>query len=248
MGPLALAGINAVNLACSKLARNSLLGKVAIVDRGTCDFSVKVKNVQNAGAIAAIVVNNVAGLPFTMGGAGNISIPSAMVGRDNGAVIKTNAGSDGTVRLSSPAPLMRDSALDSDIMYHEYGHGLTWRMIGGMSGPMAGAIGEGMGDVLAILINENDRVGEYAGVGSAGDPLRAVDQLPAHVRRLHRHGRSSRRRNLRGHRVAPAADFRRREEGHAAGLSGRRHELHAVDADLRAHARRHPDERHEPAR
>ena len=69
-GPLALAGSGAVNLACSKLPRNSLLGKVAIVDRGTCDFAVKVKNVQNAGAIAAIVVNNVAGLPFTMGGTG----------------------------------------------------------------------------------------------------------------------------------------------------------------------------------
>jgi extracellular elastinolytic metalloproteinase len=62
---------------------------------------------------------------------------------------------------------MRVRAVDSDIVWHEYGHGLTWRMIGGMSGPMAGAIGEGMSDVLAILINEDDRVGEYA----ASDPL-----------------------------------------------------------------------------
>ena len=28
----------------------------------------------------------------------------------------------------------RDGDLDSDIVYHEYGHGLTWRMIGDMSG------------------------------------------------------------------------------------------------------------------
>ena len=165
-GPLATTGV-AGNLACSKLTRNSLLGTVAIVDRGTCDFVVKVKNVQNAGAIAAIIVNNAAGLPFTMGGTGNVSIPAVMVGQTDGAVIKTSVGSDGTVRLTSPAPLMRDSAVDSDIIWHEYGHGLTWRMIGGMSGVMAGAIGEGMGDVLAILINENDRVGEY----SASDPL-----------------------------------------------------------------------------
>ena len=33
-------------------------------------------------------------------------------------------------------------------------------MIGGMSGAMAGAIGEGMGDVLAILVNGDDRVGD----------------------------------------------------------------------------------------
>ncbi len=56
----------------------------------------------------------------------------------------------------------RDGDLDSDIVYHEYGHGLTWRMIGNMAGPLAGAIGEGMSDVLAIYINRDDRVAEYS--------------------------------------------------------------------------------------
>ncbi len=61
----------------------------------------------------------------------------------------------------------RDGDLDSDIIYHEYGHGLTWRMIGSMSGPMSGAVGEGMSDVLSILINNDDVVGEY----SYNDPI-----------------------------------------------------------------------------
>jgi PKD repeat protein len=56
----------------------------------------------------------------------------------------------------------RDSDLDSDVIWHEYGHGLTWRMIGSMSGPLAGAIGEGMSDTLAIIINEDDVVGEWS--------------------------------------------------------------------------------------
>lgn len=56
----------------------------------------------------------------------------------------------------------RDSAIDTDIVWHEYGHGLTWRMIGSMSGFVSGAIGEGMSDVLAILHNNDDRVGEYS--------------------------------------------------------------------------------------
>ncbi|HEX6097282.1 MAG TPA: M36 family metallopeptidase [Thermoanaerobaculia bacterium] len=56
----------------------------------------------------------------------------------------------------------RDGDLDSDVIWHEYGHGLTWRMIGTMSGPLAGAIGEGMSDVLALYINRNDVVGEYS--------------------------------------------------------------------------------------
>ena len=56
----------------------------------------------------------------------------------------------------------RDGDLDSDIIWHEYGHGLTWRMIGNMSGAVSGAIGEGMSDVLAIVENDDDRVGEYS--------------------------------------------------------------------------------------
>jgi hypothetical protein len=35
-------------------------------------------------------------------------------------------------------------------------------MIDRMYGPLTGAIGEGMSDVLAILINENDVVAEYS--------------------------------------------------------------------------------------
>ena len=60
----------------------------------------------------------------------------------------------------------RDGDVDSDIIYHEYGHGLTWRMIGSMSGPMSGAIGEGMSDGLSVLFNGGnaggDVVGEYS--------------------------------------------------------------------------------------
>ena len=60
----------------------------------------------------------------------------------------------------------RDGDLDSDIVWHEYGHGLTWRMIGSMSGSVSGAIGEGMGDVLGILHNNRDTIGTY----STNDP------------------------------------------------------------------------------
>ena len=56
----------------------------------------------------------------------------------------------------------RDGDLDGDIVWHEYGHGLTWRMIGSMGGSMSGAIGEGNADVLALLAYNEDRVGEYA--------------------------------------------------------------------------------------
>jgi extracellular elastinolytic metalloproteinase len=66
------------------------------------------------------------------------------------------------MRLTDPPPLSRDGDVDSDIVFHEYGHGLTWRMIGSMGGIMSGAIGEGMSDTLAILMNGDDRVAEYS--------------------------------------------------------------------------------------
>ena len=56
----------------------------------------------------------------------------------------------------------RDGDVDTDIVYHEYGHGLTWRMVGGMSGCMSGAVGEGASDTLSLLMNNDDVVGEYA--------------------------------------------------------------------------------------
>ena len=67
----------------------------------------------------------------------------------------------------------RDGAVDSDIVYHEGGHGLTWRMIGDMSGATGGAVGEGMSDALANYINGDDRVAEY----SSNNPI-GIRQYP----------------------------------------------------------------------
>ena len=47
---------------CSPVVSN-VAGKIALMDRGTCGFVVKVKNAQNAGAIAVLIGDNVAGSP-----------------------------------------------------------------------------------------------------------------------------------------------------------------------------------------
>jgi hypothetical protein len=144
-------------------------GQIVLADRGTCNFTVKVKNAQNAGAVGAIIANNTSDFIFTMGGSDpSITIPSVFIGRTDGATLKAATGVNATIRLSEPPPLMIDGDLDSDVVWHEYGHGLTWRMIGHMRGPLAGAIGEGMSDVLSVLINEDDVVGEYATSNPAG--------------------------------------------------------------------------------
>ena len=47
--------------ACSALPPGSLAGQIALVRRGTCGFFVKATNVQAAGAVGAVLYNNVVG-------------------------------------------------------------------------------------------------------------------------------------------------------------------------------------------
>jgi hypothetical protein len=81
-------------LLCEAVANTAdVAGKIAMLDRGDCDFTVKVKNAQDAGAIGVVVVNNVAGDPINMGGTNaNIVIPSLQVSRDDGNLIKAAMG------------------------------------------------------------------------------------------------------------------------------------------------------------
>lgn len=163
------AGIDPLD-GCEALPAGSLTGTIAIVNRGNCDFTVKVLNAQKAGAIAAVITNHIPdAAAFSPGGTNRkITIPSAMVTKADGDLLRADLGEQATLR-SNPTPALQiDASLDSDIVYHEYGHGLTWRMVGSMSGPLAGALGEGSSDVLAFLINDDDAIAEYSASSALG--------------------------------------------------------------------------------
>jgi hypothetical protein len=81
--------------ACSPLTNAAAVaGKIALVDRGTCGFNVKVKNAQDAGAVAVIVADNVAGSPPAgLGGADpTVTIPSVRISLADGNTIKAQLG------------------------------------------------------------------------------------------------------------------------------------------------------------
>lgn len=85
---------------CGAISTN-LAGKIALIDRGDCTFTTKVRNAEAAGAIGVLVVNNVAGDPVAMGHDGSDpfpAIPAAMVGQAEGAAMKPagTASLDGT--------------------------------------------------------------------------------------------------------------------------------------------------------
>lgn len=82
-------GVGATADACTALV-NNVVGKIVLVDRGTCTFNVKVKNAQNAGAIAVLVADNVAGGPPPgLGGVdATVTIPSGRITLGDGNALK----------------------------------------------------------------------------------------------------------------------------------------------------------------
>jgi hypothetical protein len=132
-------------------------GSIALVDRGSCNFTVKVAFAQASGAVGVIVANNAPGSPITMGGTDpTITIPSVMVTQANGDLFKANLPFNATLRVNSDRPPNRDSDLDSGVIAHEYGHGISNRLTGGPATVSclgnAEQMGEGWSDYTALVI------------------------------------------------------------------------------------------------
>jgi len=141
--------------ACLGAPSNSITGKIAIIMRGNCNFTDKVKFAQTAGAIAVIVINNVAGAPIVMGGADNtITIPAMMVSQSDGALLIAQLNNGLNVTLSPPLNI--DGDFDNGIVVHEYGHGISNRLTGGPANSSclgnAEQAGEGWSDYFALML------------------------------------------------------------------------------------------------
>jgi hypothetical protein len=79
-------------------------GNIAMIDRGDCGFTIKVVNAQNAGASGVIIVNYDSST-FNMGGNdGSVTIPSVMIGSDDGDLIKGQLGIGVNATISLEAP------------------------------------------------------------------------------------------------------------------------------------------------
>jgi uncharacterized protein (TIGR03437 family) len=87
-------------LACSSLPAGSMPGAIALVQRGTCDFSDKITNAQNAGAIAVILYQpSGQETPFAAA-ADDTGIPAMGIGYSNGAGLKSWADANPGVSVT----------------------------------------------------------------------------------------------------------------------------------------------------
>ena len=90
-------------------------GKIALIDRGTCFFSSKVRAAQEAGAVAVVMVNNVDGFPIPMGGSGDtsdIKIPGVMISRTDGAILRRRLGDGLFITLEPRSATVRPELAD----------------------------------------------------------------------------------------------------------------------------------------
>lgn len=142
-------------------SNKSVKGKIALIYRGGCNFTVKVKNAQNAGAVGVIVINNVPGDPIPMGGGpdNTITTPAVMVSDVDGALFASSIRAGNKV-VSTLAPgIALDGDMDNGIICHEYGHGVSNRLTGGPANASclghAEEGGEGWSDYQALMMTTN---------------------------------------------------------------------------------------------
>lgn len=155
--------VNATNVAdegCyAPVNAAALNGKIVILRRGGCNFTVKVKFAQDAGAIAVIVVNNKAG-EITMSGAeSTITIPAISVTQEVGEALITQMQTQAVnvkLQLETSPFVNSDGDFDNGIIAHEYGHGISTRLAGGRNNSSCldntDQMGEGWSDWIALMM------------------------------------------------------------------------------------------------
>lgn len=194
--PLSATGItgnvmlSSVSDGCTALPAGSLVEKIGLVERGTCSFVVKAKNLQDAGAIAAIVYNNdINGesLGNMSGTDPTVTIPTVLVVKSEGDYIKSLLTANTTVNVTlknDPATSMTpDGSFDNGIITHEYGHGISNRLTGTGSNCLNANVsmeqmGEGWSDFFALMLT--NRPGDNASV-PRGMGTYVIGQTPAEL-------------------------------------------------------------------
>ena len=171
-------GTGSPTLACGTAIQNNLTGKIALIDRGGCEFGAKALKAQQKGAIAVVICffdDNVAGMAAGAVGS-QVTIPVIGIAKSEADRLRA-AASAGTLQLSlyttsAVKPAEVDGDFDNGIIIHEYMHGISNRLTGGRLNTAcltnAEQGGEGWSDFLALALTArpSDRGTTIRGVGT----------------------------------------------------------------------------------
>ncbi|MBD2766904.1 T9SS-dependent M36 family metallopeptidase [Hymenobacter sp. BT664] len=138
----------------------AISGNIALMRRGKCNFSSKIKNAQNAGARMVIMMDSIPSPSplLTMAGTApdsiGIRIPSVFISNADGLRLKAALDAGQTVTIRSATEVNRDGDFDNGVVSHEYGHGISNRLTGGRLNTSClnnlEQMGEGWSDFFAL--------------------------------------------------------------------------------------------------
>lgn len=169
-------GSSSPTLGCDP-PQNDVNGKIAMIDRGVCEFGTKMLNAEQQGAIAVIVCNYQDGLVSMAPGrdGGSVTIPGVFLSKSDCDQIKLSLDNGLRIKLEVPdegGPENLIGDFENGIIAHEYGHGISNRFTGGPSanGCLGGQeqMGEGWSDFMTLIIstNSNNNGAERRGIGT----------------------------------------------------------------------------------
>lgn len=174
---------------CERAWAQPLTDRIAVMLRGGCDYTEKVQNAQNHGALGAIIVDDqdLPLAPRLTGFSPDISIPAvgirAVAGRALLEALEAGAAIRANLVGRPPAPV--DAAMDNTIVAHEWGHYISSRLIGDASGlfnSQGRALGEGWADFHALLLmvrEQDDFQGAFAvGTYASQSPYFGLRRVP----------------------------------------------------------------------
>ncbi len=165
--------------ACEPITNGTeVAGRIAIIDRGGCEFGLKALNAQNAGAVAVIictfddVVGNLGG-----GVSGpSVNVPTFMLSRTGCTTLLADAAANPDLRLTirqapSATTTYVSGSLDNGIVAHEFGHGISTRLTGGPNVSClrnAEQMGEGWSDFFSLVtsVRPGDGPDQPRGIGT----------------------------------------------------------------------------------
>jgi hypothetical protein len=164
-GDIVIATFTAGPTTCTITNAAALNGKIAMFDfdntDGTgCAFSTRIARIHATGALAALMVYNSA--PANANAVANITGINAthtkgigVISWNSAAPIKTQLGGANTVSARLLRLADRDGALDNQIVFHEWGHYISNRLISngsGLNNQQGAGMGEGWGDFIGMLL------------------------------------------------------------------------------------------------
>lgn len=180
---------------CTALPAGSLTGKIGLVERGTCSFVVKTKNLQDAGATAVIIYNNAVNGESIGNMSGTdpaVTIPTVLVAKSEGDYINGQLTANVTVNVTlkddPTTSVTPDGSFDNGIVTHEYGHGISNRLTGTGSNCLNANVsreqmGEGWSDFFALMLTnkagDNASVPRGMGTYVGGQPIDGGGIRPA---------------------------------------------------------------------